>query len=85
MIDAHERDRAPGEVLGSRRHDGRRPGRHGAEQEAGQLPVQRQQQPDALRAGVAVDQQVRGLADPVLDRGARQLDARRPVVQGQER
>jgi hypothetical protein len=46
--------------------------------------VQWQEQPDALGARVAVDEQVGGLADPVLDGGPGQLDPGRPVVQGQE-
>jgi hypothetical protein len=46
--------------------------------------VQGEEQPDAVRAAVAVDEQVGGLADPVVDRRAGELDPRGSVVEGQE-
>ena len=54
------------------------------EQETDGLPVQGEQHADALRAAVTVDQQVRGLGDPVEAGRAGELDARRSVVQRQE-
>jgi hypothetical protein len=84
VLHRDEGKRAALESLGDGRDHHGRAGRGSAEQEARQLPVQGEQQPDAVGAAVAVDEQVGGLADPVVDGRGGELDPRWSGVQGQE-